>query len=161
MLIKPFKATDQSNPGLLQQVVELFRPALLLATGRAVGQAQVLESLLIASCNAGRQSTPGLLVQVTLRNQGISATDPTVQPSAPKSVGTLVPQSGTFVPDHGCNGFGWMDWQPEALAALKKDVPFFVRPAVRKRVEAMADSDGRSDIDLDFYKSAKQAMAPS
>ena len=54
-----------------------------------------------------------------------------------------------------------MDWQPEALAALKKDVPFFVRPAVRKRVEAMADSAGRSDIDLDFYKSAKQAMAPS
>ena len=84
LLIKPFKATDQSNPGLLQQVVELFRPALLLATGRAVGQAQVLESLLIASCNAGRQSTPGLLAQVTLRNQGISATDPTVQPSAPK-----------------------------------------------------------------------------
>ena len=83
-MIKPFKATDQSNPGLLQQVVELFRPALLLATGRAVGQAQVLESLLIASCNAGRQSTPGLLVQVTLRNQGISATDPTVQPSASK-----------------------------------------------------------------------------
>ena len=32
LLIKPFKATDQSNPGLLQQVVELFRPALLLAT---------------------------------------------------------------------------------------------------------------------------------
>ena len=57
--------------------------------------------------------------------------------------------------------FGLMDWQPEALAALKKDVQFFVRPAVRKRVEAMADSDGRSDIDLDFYKSAKQAMAPS
>ena len=55
LLIKPFKATDQSNPGLLQQVVELFRPALLLAMGRAVGQAQVLESLLIASCNAGRQ----------------------------------------------------------------------------------------------------------
>ena len=43
LLIKPFKATDQSNPGLLQQVVELFRPALLLATGRAVGQAQVFE----------------------------------------------------------------------------------------------------------------------
>ena len=56
LLIKPFKATDQSTPGLLQQVVELFRPSLLLATGRAVGQAQVLESLLIASCNAGRGS---------------------------------------------------------------------------------------------------------
>ena len=44
LLIKPFKATDQSNPGLLQQVVELLRPALLLATGRAVCQAQVLEA---------------------------------------------------------------------------------------------------------------------
>ena len=41
----------------------------------------------------------------------------------PEAVGPLVPQIGTFVPDHGCNGFGWMDWQPEALAALKKDVP--------------------------------------
>ena len=68
---------------------------------------------------------------------------------------------GTFVPDHGYNGFGRMDWHSDALAALKKDVPFFVRPAVRKRVEAMASSDGRSDIDLDFYQSAKQAMAPS
>ena len=54
-----------------------------------------------------------------------------------------------------------MDWQPDAFAALKKDVPFFVRPAVRKRVEAMANSEGRSDIDLSFYQSAKQAMAPS
>ena len=73
----------------------------------------------------------------------------------------MVLHFGTFVPDHGCNGFGRMDWQPDALASLKKDVPFFVRPAVRKRVEAMASSDGRSAIDLDFYQSAKQAMAPS
>ena len=73
----------------------------------------------------------------------------------------MVPQSGTFVPDHGFNGFGLMDWQPDALAALKKDVPFFVRPAVRKRVEAMASAEGRSEIDLGFYQSAKQAMAPS
>ena len=65
------------------------------------------------------------------------------------------------MPDHGFNGFGLMDWQADALAALKKDVPFFVRPAVRKRVESMATSDGRSDIDLSFYMSAKQAMAPS
>ena len=72
-----------------------------------------------------------------------------------------MPQFGTFVPNHGCIGFGLMDWQAEALAALKKDVPFFVRPAVRKRVEAMADSEGRADIDLGFYQSAKQAMAPS
>ena len=73
----------------------------------------------------------------------------------------MVPQFGTFVPDHGFNDLGLMDWQADALAALKKDVPFFVRPAVRKRVEAMASSEGRSDIDLGFYQSAKQAMAPS
>ena len=53
--IKPFKATDQTNPGLLPQVVELFGSALLLATGRAVGQAKVLESLLIPPCNGGRK----------------------------------------------------------------------------------------------------------
>ena len=53
--IKPIHATDQSNAGLLQQVIELFRSALLLATGCAVRKAQVLESLLIAPCNAGRQ----------------------------------------------------------------------------------------------------------
>ena len=82
--IQPIHATDQSNPGLLQQIVELLRPALLLPTGRAVGQTQVFESLLIASCNAGRQSATRLVPQVALRNQGISATDPTVQRSAPK-----------------------------------------------------------------------------
>ena len=80
--IKPIHASDQSNAGLLQQVVEFLRPALLLATGRTVGQAQVLESLLIAPCNAGWQGATGFLPEVTLRNQGISATDPTVQRSA-------------------------------------------------------------------------------
>ena len=54
-----------------------------------------------------------------------------------------------------------MDWTPEALNALKKDVPFFVRPAVRQRVEAMAREVNRDDIDLAFYLQAKQAMAPS
>ena len=58
-----------------------------------------------------------------------------------------------------------MDWQPEALAALKKDVPFFVRPAVRpavrRRVESMASEAGRSSIDLSFYSEAKASMAPS
>ena len=72
-----------------------------------------------------------------------------------------MPQFGTFVPDYVSNGFGLMNWQTDALAALKKDVPFFVRPAVRKRVEAMADSEGRSEIDLGFYLSAKQSMAPN
>ena len=72
-----------------------------------------------------------------------------------------MPGFGTFVADHGSNSFELMDWQADAQAALKKDVPFFIRPAVRKRVEEMATSEGRSEIDLAFYQSAKQAMAPS
>ena len=54
----------------------------------------------------------------------------------------------------------WMDWHPEAQAALKKDVPFFVRPAVRKRVEAMAAEAGVDLIGLEFYSQAKASMAP-
>ena len=54
-----------------------------------------------------------------------------------------------------------MDWQADALAALKKDVPFFIRPAVRKRVESMAPEAGRAGVDLTFYQEAKAAMAPS
>lgn len=53
-----------------------------------------------------------------------------------------------------------MNWQPDAQAALKKDVPFFVRPAVRKRVEAMAAEAGLDLIELDFYSKAKASMAP-
>ena len=53
-----------------------------------------------------------------------------------------------------------MDWQPDAQDALKKDVPFFVRPAVRKRVEAMAAEAGLDLIELDFYSNAKASMAP-
>ena len=54
-----------------------------------------------------------------------------------------------------------MEGHPEAWAALKKDVPFFVRPAVRRRVESMASEAGRSSIDLSFYSEAKASMAPS
>ena len=79
--IKPFKAKDQTNLGLLQQDVELFGSALLLATCRAVGQTKVPDSLLIPPCNAGSNPASVLMAQVTLRNQGISATDPTVQQS--------------------------------------------------------------------------------
>ena len=53
-----------------------------------------------------------------------------------------------------------MDWNDDALAALKKDVPFFVRPAVRRRVESMAVDDNRHCIDLSFYLQAKASMAP-
>ena len=59
---------------------------------------------------------------------------------------------------------GWrqtpMDWNDDALAALKKDVPFFVRPAVRRRVESMAAEESRQSIDLSFYQQAKASMGP-
>ena len=51
-----------------------------------------------------------------------------------------------------------MDWSEDALAALKKDVPFFVRPAVRRRVESMAAEGNRLSIDLIFYQQAKASM---
>ena len=53
-----------------------------------------------------------------------------------------------------------MTWLSDALTALKKDVPFFVRPAVRKKVEAMAEAAGEVEVSLDFYLKAKSSMAP-
>ena len=47
-----------------------------------------------------------------------------------------------------------MNWNADAEAKLK-EVPFFVRPAVRKRIEAMASESGRDAIDLAFYEDAK------
>jgi hypothetical protein len=47
-----------------------------------------------------------------------------------------------------------MNWSPEAEAKLK-EIPFFVRPAVRKRIEALASEEGHNAIDLAFYEAAK------
>lgn len=47
-----------------------------------------------------------------------------------------------------------MNWTPEAEARLK-EVPFFVRPAVRRRIESMANEAGRVQIDESFYEAAK------
>ena len=47
-----------------------------------------------------------------------------------------------------------MQWHPDAEAKLK-EVPFFVRPAVRRRIEALAREDGQTTIDLAFYEQAK------
>ena len=47
-----------------------------------------------------------------------------------------------------------MNWSADAEAKLK-EVPFFVRPAVRKRIEAMAGEIGLDSIDLSFYEDAK------
>ncbi|MEB3159322.1 MAG: PCP reductase family protein [Synechococcus sp.] len=47
-----------------------------------------------------------------------------------------------------------MDWSAEAELALK-EVPFFVRPAVRKRIETMAKDAGLTSINADFYAAAR------
>jgi hypothetical protein len=45
-------------------------------------------------------------------------------------------------------------WTPEAESKLK-EVPFFVRPAVRRRIEVLAQEAGLSTVDLPFYEQAK------
>ncbi len=47
-----------------------------------------------------------------------------------------------------------MEWTPEAEARLK-EVPFFVRPAVRRRIESLAVEASITRIDPDFYSAAK------
>jgi hypothetical protein len=47
-----------------------------------------------------------------------------------------------------------MIWSKEAEAKLK-EIPFFVRPAVRNRIEALAAEAGCSTIELPFYEEAK------
>ena len=47
-----------------------------------------------------------------------------------------------------------MNWTPAAEARLK-EIPFFVRPAVRRRIESLAGEAGRHEIDERFYEDAK------
>jgi hypothetical protein len=47
-----------------------------------------------------------------------------------------------------------MNWTEAAQARLK-EVPFFVRPAVRKRIENLAAAAGLTQIDELFYEQAK------
>jgi hypothetical protein len=47
-----------------------------------------------------------------------------------------------------------MNWSAEAERRLK-EVPFFVRPAVRRRIETMASEVGRNGVDEAFYEQAK------
>ena len=53
-----------------------------------------------------------------------------------------------------------MQWNPDAQDSLNKDVPFFVRPAVRKRIETMAQDSGLEQISQAFYQEARDQMAP-
>jgi len=47
-----------------------------------------------------------------------------------------------------------MQWSSDAEQRLK-EVPFFVRPVVRRRIESLAAEAGRSEVDGVFYEEAK------
>ncbi len=48
-----------------------------------------------------------------------------------------------------------MNWSREADEALK-EVPFFVRPIVRRRIESLAAEAGLTEVDLAFYGEARE-----
>lgn len=48
-----------------------------------------------------------------------------------------------------------IEWTPEAEARLK-EIPFFVRPAARKKIEKFAQELGEQVITADVYEQAKQ-----
>ncbi|MEB3235114.1 MAG: PCP reductase family protein [Cyanobacteriota bacterium] len=47
-----------------------------------------------------------------------------------------------------------MNWSAEAEGRLK-EVPFFVRPVVRRRIESLAHEAGLSEVSESFYEQAK------
>jgi hypothetical protein len=47
-----------------------------------------------------------------------------------------------------------MNWTTEAEAKLK-EIPFFVRPAARKKIEKLAQEMGATEITLEIYDQAK------
>lgn len=48
-----------------------------------------------------------------------------------------------------------ISWTAEAEAKLK-EIPFFVRPAARKKIEKFAQEQGMSEITVNTYDRAKQ-----
>ncbi|HEY9640712.1 MAG TPA: PCP reductase family protein [Coleofasciculaceae cyanobacterium] len=48
-----------------------------------------------------------------------------------------------------------VSWTAEAEARLK-EIPFFVRPAARKKIEKFAAEMGASQITVEVYEQAKQ-----
>jgi mRNA-degrading endonuclease RelE of RelBE toxin-antitoxin system len=48
-----------------------------------------------------------------------------------------------------------VEWTPEAEAKLK-EIPFFVRPAARKKIEKFAQEAGQTTITVEVYQQAKQ-----
>ncbi len=47
-----------------------------------------------------------------------------------------------------------MEWTPEAEARLK-EIPFFVRPAARRKIERFAQEAGQTTITVEVYEQAK------
>jgi len=47
-----------------------------------------------------------------------------------------------------------MLWSSDAEQRLK-EVPFFVRPVVRRRIESLAAEAGLTEVDRTFYEEAK------
>ncbi len=48
-----------------------------------------------------------------------------------------------------------IEWTAEAEARLK-EIPFFVRPAARKKIEKFAQEAGATQITVELYEQAKQ-----
>jgi Proto-chlorophyllide reductase 57 kD subunit len=48
-----------------------------------------------------------------------------------------------------------ISWTAEAEAKLK-EIPFFVRPAARKKIEKFAQEQGTIEITVEIYNLAKQ-----
>lgn len=47
-----------------------------------------------------------------------------------------------------------MEWSIDAEKSLK-EVPFFIRPVVKKSIEKIAISDGKTMVDAELYAKAK------
>ena len=50
-----------------------------------------------------------------------------------------------------------MAWTDEAEQLLR-EVPFFVRPAVRRRIEKLASEAGLAEVSGDFYRQARASF---
>ncbi|MGB3310879.1 MAG: PCP reductase family protein [Nodosilinea sp.] len=48
-----------------------------------------------------------------------------------------------------------MEWTADAEARLK-EIPFFVRPAARKKIEKFAQGQGLGQITVEVYEAAKK-----
>ncbi|MEB3183212.1 MAG: PCP reductase family protein [Cyanobacteriota bacterium] len=50
-----------------------------------------------------------------------------------------------------------MTWSADAETLLR-EVPFFVRPAVRRRIESLAAEAGLQEVDAAFYQQARASF---